>query len=575
MLSFIYRAAALALLLCAPAAAQNRTGQVAPLPNSGGERVGTAPTASIAPMSLSVPALSAVPIMAAPAAAPAAPLAAALPLAAPAPLPAAAAPENLRTAKAPTGGTRTNQTLSPAAVREKLSTDGRLDEARVAAAYDASASLRGLPKALAEDRPLVEHLRGGAPRQAQQRLAYLQKNHAALHDGSGKAAAELLARRLENAPTAPVVAAHDATVAAAKRMFARREYGLALVAAKRAYDELKAAPLGDLTRLELGRETFALISRIKDRGAPALYGGMGEYKAPELAARVRELQRRDPGAYVGEPLNGEPVRIQCYGDCAVQQAYNHPRLADLTRQLPYPSFLAAVEAANDTKVRKEGMSTMDSRLVLFKLGLDAIRHPAPADAEGLAGLLRDRGALMATVSWHAPKGMGGGDHAVLVQGALRENDEWRFILIDSNYSRPQLYSFRDLQLLSPGDFASLSPLPTDSPYMPKKLRGIADPALRLRAGAHDFVERFAVLRPRVPGWKRAAYGALNALRARLGRDEVEPEPSLERDPNAIPVADLPKEARGLKLPPEALLTGPDGRRYVNRFILERLLKGRG
>jgi len=567
MMSLFPRAAALAVLFCAQAVAQTRVGQVEPLPPSGGERVGAAPSALLAPSPLAIPALA--PALAAPAVMAAAP--AALPAAAPVPAAALAVP---RGAKAPPAATGSRQALSAGAVREKLSVDGRIDEARVAAAYDASGSLRGLPKALAEDRPLVEHLRGGAPRQALKRLAYLEKNHAALQERPGKTAAALLARRLENAPTSPAVAAHDETAAAAKRLLARREYGLALVAARRAYDGLKAAPLGDLTRLELGRETNALIALIKDRGGPALYGGMGEYKASELAARARELQRRDPGAYVGEPLAGEPVRVQCYSDCAVQQAYNHPRLSALTEQLPYRSFLAAVEAANGTEVRREGLTTMDSRLFLYKLGLDAVRRPAPEDAEALAALLREHGALMITVTWRAPKALRGGNHAVLIQGALRENGEWRFVIVDSNYSRPQLYSFRDLQLLSPSEFTSLSPLPLDSPYLPKTLRAIADPALRLRAGAHSFIERFAVLRPRVPGWKRAVYGAVNALRSRLGREEAEPEPVLERDPNAIPIAELPKEARGLALPPEALLTGPDGRRYVNRFLLERLLKER-
>ena len=70
------------------------------------------------------------------------------------------------------------------------------------------------------------------------------------------------------------------------------------------------------------------------------------------------------------------------------------------------------------------------------------------------------------------------------------------------------------------------------------------------------------------------FGVLNALRDRLGREELEPKPVLELDSNAIPVADIPKEAQGLSLPPEALLTGPDGKRYINRFILERLLRER-
>ncbi|OGR93800.1 MAG: hypothetical protein A2V88_05280 [Elusimicrobia bacterium RBG_16_66_12] len=553
------RAAALALLFCGQASAQTRTGQVAPIPSSGGERVGSAPAVTLAPATVLAPALSQGPTLAAPTAVAAAP---------PAPV-----PRKLSAKGDVPDGSRPAD-LSPVALRERLSVDGRVDPGRVQEAYDGGGLLRGLPKALAEDRALSEHARDGAPRKALLRLSHLGKNHPALQDGAGKAAVGLLRSRLESARPSPPVSALDSALAAAERFLARREFGLALEAGRRAVEGLKAAPLGGLTRLELSRDAYALISLVKDRGGPYLYGRMGEFEASELAERVRGLRRRDPGAYVGEPLSGEPVRVQCYGDCAVQQAYNHPRLSALAGQLPYGSFLAAVEAANDAKVRKEGLSADESRLLLFKLGLDVVRRPAPADAEALVSLLREHGALMMAVSWHAPKALKGGDHAVLVQGALREAGQWRFVLIDSNHSRPQLYSFRDLQLLSPGEFSSVSPLPLDSPYLPKTLRAIFDPGLRLRAGAHAFIERFAVLRPRVPGWKRAAFGAINALRARLGREALEPEPVLERDSNVLPVDKLPARARGLRLPPEALLTGPDGKRYVNRLILERLLNER-
>ena len=399
----------------------------------------------------------------------------------------------------------------------------------------------------------------------------LGKKHPALEDRAGKAAVGLLQRRLEAVHPSTAVKEQASMLATSQRFLSRREFGLALEATRRAAAALKAAPLGEMTRLELARDVQRLVTIIKDRGAGSLYGRQGEFTSAQLVERVSFLQRQDPGAYVGEPLSEEPVRVQCYGDCAVQQAYNHPKLAPLSEQLPYSSFLAAVEAANATKVRKEGMALMDSKVLLYKLGLEMVRQHPPADADELAGLLREHGALMVTVAWHATTAFRGGDHAVLIQGALREKGEWRFIMIDSNSTRPQLFSFRDLQLFTPGDYASVDLLPLNSPYMPLALRGIADPQERLRAGAHSFIERFAILRPRVPGWKRMAYGALNAVRERLGREELEPEPTLDRDSNAIPVEKLPARARGLRLPPEALLTGPDGKRYVNRLILERML----
>lgn len=626
--------ALLALLLCAPLHAQPRTGQVTEIPSGTSVNgVGAAPSASLAPASaLSGGSLKLGPALTAPAPNPVVQLRiasierfraltgeaallpaqrAALEAAAPAVLlqaqaEAAAAliahsnpaydsritPESRFTdspaeleykktlAEARVVVENARQAgLQVGALRSKLSVDGKIDAGKLERAYDGSALLKGLPKALAEDPALAEHVRDGAPKPALARLAYLQQNHPELRERAGKAAVELLRTRIARAGSSPTVLDLNNTLKAAESFLGRRQYGLALEAGRRMLAALKMAGIGDLTRRALAMEAYALMDTAKDRGGPALYGRMGEYKSAELLARVRELQRRDPGAYVGDPLSGEPIRVQCYGDCAVQQAYNHPRLAALVGQLPYLSFLSAVEAQNGTKVRKEGLAVHDTRFLLHLLGLEAVRQPAPDGPEALAAILREHGALMVTVSWHAPQALRGGDHAVLLQGAFREDGQWRFVVIDSNHSRPQLFSYLDLQVLSPSEYASVEPLAVNSPYMPKVMRAIADPELRLRAGAHDFIQRFGVLRPHVPWWKRALFGALNAVRARMGLDEAEPEPDYELDPNAIPIGKVPQAVKnavqsGMKLPPEALLKGPDGKTYLNRMILERMLQSR-
>ena len=73
----------------------------------------------------------------------------------------------------------------------------------------------------------------------------------------------------------------------------------------------------------------------------ALYGARGLMTSAKLSEHVASL---GPQAYVGDLLPRAPVRIQCYGDCKIQQAYNHPQTRLVAEQMPYPTFLRALES---------------------------------------------------------------------------------------------------------------------------------------------------------------------------------------------------------------------------------------
>jgi hypothetical protein len=244
-----------------------------------------------------------------------------------------------------------------------------------------------------------------------------------------------LTRRDKNAAkqaaTLPAVAALERHEKAVEQSLDRGEFSEALKHARELLAVVRAAGLRRNTELMLGMRAMALEARVRLEGARAVLGR-------------RSLE------------TGERVRVQRYGDCAVQQMYNHPLLEAVRRRLPYPRFLRAVERFFDEPVRKNGLLDVSTSVILRELGLDARRLPHPKNAADLAAALGKHGALLAGVTWNKPERLGSGrDHAVLIRGRQGE----RFIVIDSNHSRPQAYSFEELDLLKVGDLHGVAPLP--------------------------------------------------------------------------------------------------------------------
>ncbi|MBI5210706.1 MAG: hypothetical protein HY927_12110 [Elusimicrobia bacterium] len=493
-------------------------------------------------------------------------------------------PETLALRKAVGSARQVMAGAAVGALAEKLSTDGRIDPAAVDAAFSGSRRLASLAKSLPGPggRALLDFIEDGAPRQAIERLGQLKKHDSRLRDPGARAAADRLVSALKEAPQSPAAAGLGERAELARRLLAKGRYGDALAEARAMLSALSVSGLREETRRFFGLQALGLDAAAREKGAAAIYGARGLMSAAALEEHVARLVTSDPGAYVGAPLSGKPTRRQCYDDCPVQQAYNHPKLSRLAEQMPYLTFLAAVESRLEDDVRHRGLMSVESAILLREFGLDMVRRGAPKSAAELVELLRRHGSLLFSVRWEPGKSLRDreGDHAVVLQGAFREDGGWNFVVIDSNRSRPQVVSFDELGVLGATGFDSVEVMKEGDPRLPEPLRSVADPAARLRLAVNAFYGRYGALRRVVPWYKAMLLAPVNFVLERLGRDPVEPSYREDLDDNLVPLTRAPAALtaavrRGLRLPAEAFVTVPDGRRFLNRIVVKSLISPAG
>ncbi|MBI5239626.1 MAG: hypothetical protein HY926_04080 [Elusimicrobia bacterium] len=472
-----------------------------------------------------------------------------------------------------------------AGLRAGLSQDGRVSEAALERVYAGSSRIERLigrlpvsPKTTADLRELV---RDGAYGPALEHFGLLRRSVKALKSGAGRAAGKELVKALEDAPDSPPVLQLSERKGFAEGLLRKGSYGEAHAAAKEFLEEAKTSGLAHATSRFFGVAALTLEEEIRRRGSSRLYGARGLMSAEKLEARVRGLLARDPGAYVGDLLPRTPTRIQCYGDCAVQQAYNHPLASQAAGLMPYETFLDAVEGLMGERVRRTGLTNSDSDSLLRALGLRRRSQGVPKTEAELLDLLRMHGALLFSMRWTPSQSLRerDGDHAVLLQGAFRnEERKWVFVVLDSNESAPQLFSFAELGVMGATHFDVVEAVPAGDKRLPAGIRDLADQTPRLRAMAARFYAEHGAVRSYVPGWKALLYGAVNFFRARLGRDPLEPAPRRKLDPRLIPFAQAPapvlQALRAGRLPAEAVVTLPGGRKFINGWLAERLLSRR-
>ncbi|MBI5883692.1 MAG: hypothetical protein HZB91_11385 [Elusimicrobia bacterium] len=476
------------------------------------------------------------------------------------------------------------QTLAEARVsglRESFSKDGRVDPEALNRAFTGSSRLSAMAGRIPgpNGKALLDLIADGAPRQAMEQLSRLKKYDKNIAQGQGREAAKALAQELGSAPQSRDVAEFSGRLEAVRGLLAKRRYAEALAGAKALLAEVKVSGLRDATRRFFGMEAAGLESAAREKGSDSIYGNLGVMSPARLAEHVTRLAARDPGAYVGDILPRSPVRVQCHGDCAIQQAYNHSKLSLVSEQMPYGTFLSAVESLLDKPARRDGLNSVEEGIVLSDFGLARVSRGNPKTADELVELIRRHGSLMLAVRWGPLESFRDlhGNHAVILQGAYREDGLWHFVMIDSNHSRPQVFSFEELGLLGMTGYDSVEVLP-DGPRLPEELRGIADPEARMRKAVNIFYGRFGAVRAFIPWYKRLVFVPLNRLLEKFGREPIEPKAGSVVDGNLIPISKAPKALqtavrRGLRLPAEAFVTAQDGRRFLNRLVIDRLLDG--
>jgi hypothetical protein len=346
----------------------------------------------------------------------------------------------------------------------------------------------------------------------------------------------------------------------------KRRYGDVLIGFEDLNADMRDMPLSEHTWRSLGYEGVALSGKARRRGARSLYQGRG-LSVRKLHLKVEGIRDNNPADYVGDRLVAKATRLQLCGDCKIQQTYNHTRMSLVAEQIPYSTFLRAMEHKLQRDFRSEGMH--DSPSLYNDFGLESQSLRKPHDGDTLVQYLQEHGALITSILFDvAGSKKGRTDHAVLIQGAFREEGVWKFIVIDSNHSQPRVHEFKELLIFGADNFHALRPKAEWS-------------EASMRADVKKFYEKYALRRPvRDNAFRSFGYWLLNLARTLLRLEPLEIPIRWEIDRNAVLVSELTGrlrrrltayQANGNQLPDEAILTDKDGQRYYNKTVLERVL----
>ncbi|TBR22715.1 hypothetical protein EPO15_07480 [bacterium] len=251
---------------------------------------------------------------------------------------------------------------------------------------------------------------------------------------------------------------------------------------------------------ELVRGAAALPGRLLGRAWTEVFGDSGgrlyftrtfaelvpfRGTADAVMRRAMQASLKEPGSVVGV-LEANRIDTQKYSDCSVRANYNHPELAPVRDVLPYEDFLRIHEALVGSRLRDVGTYQFQKGHALYALGYELGESRTPTSGAELASMLRADGAVFGSVNFKMPRTLSPMDptfsHAVVVNGAIRETGWnhvlsaaadrgwaktawgmvrapretlaelkneglWRFVVTDSNFSRPQLYSFSELRAM--------------------------------------------------------------------------------------------------------------------------------
>ncbi len=194
-----------------------------------------------------------------------------------------------------------------------------------------------------------------------------------------------------------------------------------------------------------------------------VYEAQTEARALQLdrsAAGVRawlEKRRSAEPAAVAGGYNGEPVAVQKWSDCALQALWNLPALSALRARSTYKEFAARAEKILNEDIRADGLNESSSRRLLKALGWARSYDAAPKSEEDLVRKIAENGGVIGgygfkMTRWRALFTTGSFDrsfsHAVALPAAVRAGGRWWFVVLDSGYSRPRLFTYGELLTLN-------------------------------------------------------------------------------------------------------------------------------
>ena len=169
------------------------------------------------------------------------------------------------------------------------------------------------------------------------------------------------------------------------------------------------------------------------------------------AARQEALRGEEPGTRVVGSFSALKTVRQSYADCAVHAWYNNPALRPVRQALSYDDFLGLFEALTGVSVRTLGTSPEQEKMLMAELGYDIQEIAWPTEDMLLHELRKNGGGVNVAIGWKAPRLLRVIDneagHEVVINGAYLEKGAWRFVVTDSNYATPQVYTYKQLSAL--------------------------------------------------------------------------------------------------------------------------------
>ncbi len=297
------------------------------------------------------------------------------------------------------------------------------------------------------------------------------------------------------------------------------------------------------------------------------YMAMLRRPTPDQAVSPADILRlagatfaRDPEGVAGT-LSTDRIETQRFSDCSVRSSYNHPELAPVRAVMSYDRFLNLSENLSAAPLRRRGTYDFEKQRILERLGYTLSDAGVVINERYLVESLRADGALFGSIRFRQPLLAGNGEafHSIVVNGALRTPEGWRFVVTDSNSTKLHLYSFemlerKGLRILTLSRDSRRQPDGTARPLSDVEIVTAAQSALRehgeaapaLQPGLVErLTERWHVgsYRPMMPG--TLARLDLDArARVRLG-DPDAPVLTLEAAPLSRFVREFP--AVGLEL----------------------------
>jgi len=182
-----------------------------------------------------------------------------------------------------------------------------------------------------------------------------------------------------------------------------------------------------------------------ERENPRILRGVAE------AAKQEALHGEEPGARVVGSFSALKTVRQSYADCAVHAWYNNPALRPVRQALSYDDFLSLFEALTGVSVRSLGTSPEQERMLMAELGYEIREIARPSEDMLLRELRKNGGGVNVAIGWKAPRLLRPLDneagHEVVINGAYLEKGAWRFVVTDSNYATPQVYTYKQLSAL--------------------------------------------------------------------------------------------------------------------------------